>query len=74
MNKVDVNNNIIRWLLLLQEFDLTIMDKPKKHNVVENLLSRLECTTDQDMVEDVFPDENLFVVSTRTPWFADMEN
>eukprot|EP00253_Pinus_taeda_P005037 PITA_05037 len=28
MNKPDVNARIIRWLLLLQQFDLTIIDKP----------------------------------------------
>eukprot|EP00253_Pinus_taeda_P020193 PITA_20193 len=28
MNKPDVNARIIRWLLLLQQFDLTIVDKP----------------------------------------------
>ena len=30
MNKPDVNAHIIRWLLLLQQFDLTIIDKPGK--------------------------------------------
>ena len=74
MKKIDVSRKIIRWLLLLQEFDLTIIDKPRKHNVVENFLSRLEHTTNQEMVEDVFLDEHLFVVSTKTPWFVDMEN
>jgi hypothetical protein len=34
MNKPDVNARIIRWLLLLQQFDLTIVDKPGKENVV----------------------------------------
>lgn len=33
MNKPDVNARIIRWLLLLQQFDLTIVDKPGKENV-----------------------------------------
>jgi hypothetical protein len=30
MNKTDINGRIIRWILLLQEFDLTILDKPRK--------------------------------------------
>lgn len=30
MNKTDVNARIIRWLLLLQQFDLTIIDNPGK--------------------------------------------
>jgi len=34
MNKPYVNAQIIRWFLLLQHFDLTIVDKPCKGNVV----------------------------------------
>ena len=34
MNKPDVNARTIRWLLLLQQFDLTIIDKSGKENVV----------------------------------------
>ena len=41
MNKPDVNARIIKWLLLLQQFDLTIVDKPGKENVVVDFLSRL---------------------------------
>jgi hypothetical protein len=50
------------------------MDKLGKHNLVSNFLSRLENTTDQEMIEDAFQNEHLFVVSTKTPWFVDMEN
>ena len=41
MNKPDVNAQIIRWLLLLQQFDLTIIDKPRKENVVANFLIQI---------------------------------
>ena len=41
MNKPDVNAHIIRWLLLLQQFDLTIIDRPGKENVVTDFLSRV---------------------------------
>ena len=34
MNKPDINGRMIRWFLLLQQFDLTILDKPRKKNVV----------------------------------------
>eukprot|EP00253_Pinus_taeda_P017976 PITA_17976 len=33
MNKPDVNARIIRWLLLLQQFDLTIVDNPANYLV-----------------------------------------
>ena len=35
MNKIDVNSRVIRWILFLQEFDLTIMDKPGNPNVIK---------------------------------------
>eukprot|EP00253_Pinus_taeda_P002627 PITA_02627 len=41
MNKPNVNAHIIRWLILLQRFDLTIVHKPGKKNVVANFLSRV---------------------------------
>jgi hypothetical protein len=34
MNKPITNALVTRWLLLLQEFDITIVDRPGKENVV----------------------------------------
>ena len=34
MNKPVTNARVTRWLLLLKEFDITIIDKPGKENVV----------------------------------------
>jgi hypothetical protein len=65
---------MIRWFLLLQQFDLTILDKPGKQNVVAYFLSRLTIPTEEDMIDDQFPDEHLFSISTQTPWFVDIEN
>ncbi|XP_059068671.1 uncharacterized protein LOC131859137 [Cryptomeria japonica] len=42
MNKPMVTGRVIRWLLLLQEFDVTILDKPGRENVVADFLSRLQ--------------------------------
>jgi hypothetical protein len=56
MNKPITNARVTRWLLLLQEFDITIVDRPGKENVVVDFLSRL--TPDDDTpVDDSFPDE-----------------
>ena len=41
MNKPMVSARIIIWLLLLKEFNVTIIDKPGKANVVTYFLSRL---------------------------------
>ena len=35
------NDAYIRWLLLLQEFNITIIDRPGKENLVANFLSRI---------------------------------
>jgi hypothetical protein len=73
MNKPITNARVTRWLLLLQEFDITIVDRPGKENVVVDFLSRL--TPDDDTpVDDSFPDEYLFAVSAHSPWYADIAN
>ena len=76
LNKADSKPKLIRWILLLQEFDLVIQDKKGLKNVVVDHLSRLvneEVISKEAKVRDEFPDESLFVVSER-PWFADMAN
>jgi hypothetical protein len=74
MNKSITNGRVTRWLLLLQEFDISIIDKPGKENVVVDFLSRLTNEGEAIPVEDNFPDEHLFALSTNTPWFADIAN
>ena len=39
MKKPVTNARVTRWLLLLQEFDITIIDTPRKENVVADFLS-----------------------------------
>jgi hypothetical protein len=73
MNKPITNSRVTRWLLLLQEFDITIVDRPRKENVVADFLSRLTLN-DNNPVDDSVPDEYLFLVSSHSPWYADIAN
>eukprot|EP00253_Pinus_taeda_P017050 PITA_17050 len=73
MNKSVTNARVTRWLLLLQEFDITIVDRLGKENVVADFLSWLK-TNENIPVNDSFPDEYLFAVSTHSPWYADIAN
>nr|GEW05705.1 reverse transcriptase domain-containing protein [Tanacetum cinerariifolium] len=42
LSKKDVNPRLIRWVLLLQEFDIIIRDKKGRKNLAADHLSRLE--------------------------------
>jgi hypothetical protein len=66
---------LVRWILLLQEFDITIKDKKGTENVVADHLSRLTTDSRSDItpIDDYFPDESLFSVSTM-PWYANIVN
>ncbi|XP_058222963.1 uncharacterized protein LOC131332682 [Rhododendron vialii] len=73
--KQDAKARLIRWILLLQEFNITIKDKKGVENVVADHLSRLEFEDSSSKlpIVDTFPDEQLFAISS-CPWFADIVN
>ena len=76
MTKKDAKPRLIRWVLLLQEFDLEIKDKKRIENLVADHLSRLEEARDEVHVNDDFPDEQLLAIEDKKsiPWFADYVN
>ena len=74
VNKPITNGRVTRWLILLQEFDITIKDQPGKENPVADFLSRIPKPVDAAVVEDHFLNEHLFVVTVKTPWYADVTN
>ncbi|KAJ4724585.1 Transposon Ty3-I Gag-Pol polyprotein [Melia azedarach] len=77
--KKDAKPRLIRWVLLLQEFDWEIRDKKGFENLVANHLSRLEHEDSEEnsssAIKEVFPDEQLFSLKTwKAPWYADFVN
>ena len=75
LTKKDVKPRLIRWVLLVQEFDIDIRDKKGMENVVANHLSRLEVQSQADEVSinDYFLYEQLLALS-MVPWYADLVN
>ncbi|XP_070054898.1 uncharacterized protein [Nicotiana tomentosiformis] len=76
--KKDARPRLLRWILLLQEFDLKIKDKKGTENQVADHLSRLEDPPLKfNEIKEEFPDEHIFSVDsivTQPPWFADIVN
>ena len=59
MEKTDAKPRLIRWVLLLQEFDLHIVDRKGAENPVVDNLSRLENVLDDPLpIDDSFPMNN----------------
>ncbi|GKD22241.1 reverse transcriptase domain-containing protein, partial [Tanacetum coccineum] len=75
--KQDAKPRLIRWILLLQEFDIEIKDRKGIENVTADHLSRIENDelSDDSEVDDNFPGETLMEINTKNkPWFADFAN
>ncbi|KAH9751265.1 hypothetical protein KPL71_014224 [Citrus sinensis] len=72
--KKEAKPRLIRWILLLQEFNLEIRDKKGTENLVADHLSRLTTSEEAAPLKDDFPDEHLFVTQGMVPWYADIVN
>ena len=80
MAKKDVKPRLIRWVLLLQEFDLGVGDRKGTENQVADHMSRLENEAMRELgsytdIDDTFPDQHvLAALQDLIPWFADFSN
>ncbi|KAK1684068.1 hypothetical protein QYE76_044916 [Lolium multiflorum] len=75
MTKKDAKPRLIRWVLLLQEFDLHIIDRKGADNPVADNLSRLEnIAYDPVPVNDSFPNEQLAVIKGALPPALDLDS
>nr|GEU72870.1 hypothetical protein VITISV_032805 [Tanacetum cinerariifolium] len=65
LTKKKTKPRFLRWILLLQEFNLEIRDKKGLENVVADHLSRIIPlpSNPSDVIKESFPDESLFEVS-----------
>ncbi|GJT81039.1 reverse transcriptase domain-containing protein [Tanacetum coccineum] len=81
-NKKDAKARLLRWVLLLQEFDFSVIDTKGAENYAADHLSRLENpyknVFDPKEINETFPLETLNTVTSyddqNTPWFADIAN
>ncbi|GKC84019.1 reverse transcriptase domain-containing protein [Tanacetum coccineum] len=81
-SKQDAKLRIIRWVLLLQGFNIERKDKKGAENLAADHLSRLENLNMGELAEeetnDKFPDEHLMILKTKLndedPWYADYVN
>ncbi|GJU70079.1 reverse transcriptase domain-containing protein [Tanacetum coccineum] len=73
--KQNAKPRFIRWILLLQEFDIEIKDRKGTENVIADHLSRIENDESSDDSDVNFPGETLMKINTKDePWFADFAN
>ena len=76
----DAKLRLIRWVLLLQEFDFEVMDRKGTEDQVADHLSRLEDEAmrelgDKTDIDDTFPDEHVLAASQGLiPWFTGFTN
>nr|GFA03411.1 DNA-directed DNA polymerase [Tanacetum cinerariifolium] len=80
--KKDAKARLLRWVLLLQEFDFKVLDTKGAENLAVDHLSRLENPyenmLDPKEINETFPLETLSMVTFRgdsnASWFADFAN
>nr|XP_027103181.1 uncharacterized protein LOC113724481 [Coffea arabica] len=74
MTKKDAKPRLIRWILLLQEFNLEIKDKSDTENLIADHLSRLLTHKEKQLLRETFPEEQLLAFDSPAPWYADITN
>ena len=75
LTEQDAKARLIRWILLLQEFNLQIKDKKGVKNVIVDHLSRLAIAHNSHSlpINDDFPEESLMLIEAA-PWYAHIAN
>ena len=74
MNKSITNGRITRWFLLMQEFNIIVLDWPGRENQVVDFMSHLHNTGEVVPILDSFPDKHLFAISTYQGVITEIAN
>jgi hypothetical protein len=61
MKKSITNGRVSRWIFLLQEFNISILDRLRRENLVTNFLSRIHNDEQTILVDDEFTNEHFFL-------------
>ena len=63
-----------KWIVILQEFNLEFVSaKSKKSLIFAELISDFPSEEEEEEVyEDMFVDEHIFLISTMDPWYGDI--
>ena len=62
-----------KWIVILQEFDLEFVSaKSKKSLIFLKLISDFPSEEEEEVCEDTFVDEHIFLISTLDPWYGDI--
>ena len=75
LTKQDAKARLIRWILLLQEFNLQIKDNKGVENVAADHLSRIAIAHNFHSfpINDDFLEESLMLIEAA-PWYAHIAN
>ncbi|KAM2442324.1 hypothetical protein PS1_023441 [Malus domestica] len=73
LTKKDAKPRLIRWMLLLQEFNIEIRDKKGSENVVADHLSRMVHNKESLPIAETFPNGQLLSIKVSEPWYADLD-
>jgi hypothetical protein len=72
LSKKDAKPCLVRWILLLQEFDMEIRDKKGLDNVVADHLSWMHHGDDgMELIEDRVRGDHLYRILDRVGWIYD---
>ena len=67
-----IGGKYIKWIVIFQEFDLEFVSvKLKKSFIFVELISDFP-SEEEEVYEDTFVDEHIFLISTLDPWYGDI--